>query len=443
MINRNFITGSLLILLFIFFGCEDYSELDPPSLDPGELDPTTYVAIGNSLTAGLQSGALYASAQQYNYPSLIAQQMGVEEFEQPIFEDPGLPGRMRVSNLDPFEMVTDPPNMSPPVNADLQQPFHNLGIPGSIVFDIIDQADFEAKSVERGNPFFAYILRSQAFGETVLNQALNLQPTFLTLWTGSNDILSYVASGGTDTQTIQNRNITFTLAYQTIAQTLANANVPVVLANIPDVTDIPFVNTVPPVIINPATNQPITDPDGNPIFFIGVSPGDKLLLTALDLINQGYGIPTQLGGNNEALPDSVILSVSQQETTQDVVQEFNAVIASVADQHGFGLVDIYSAFNDIAQNGYMMGDQQLTFEYVTGGIFSLDGAHPTSRGQALIANEFISVINQKFNANIPHISVGTIPPSIEIAGNPGPMTMEKLLQIDTSIFADVLDLYRQ
>ncbi|MCK7523017.1 MAG: hypothetical protein MZV64_37730 [Ignavibacteriales bacterium] len=34
-------------------------------------------------------------------------------------------------------------------------------------------------------------------------------------------------------------------------------------------------------------------------------------------------------------------------------------------------------------------------------MFSLDGVHPTSRGQGIIANEFIKVINAKWGTSIP------------------------------------------
>jgi len=441
MISIKNITGGMLILLIAFIGCEDYSELDPPSLDPGELDPSRYVAVGNSITSGFQNNALYESVQQHSYPSLIAQQLNIDEFEQPIFEEPGLPARMRVATDG--SLVVDPPNINPPVNAQLERPFNNLGIPASVLFDVVDQQDFAVKSQQRENPFFAFILRNQALGESILAQALNLQPTFLTLWTGNNDILGYVVSGGTNLlPTAQNPQF-FAAIYSEIGGVLSQANVPVILANIPDVTLIPFVNTVPPVIVDPETEEPITGPDGNPIFYIGVSPGGKVLLTALDYINQGYGIPADLGGNNEPLPEYVVLTVDEQEFAKDVVQTFNSIIANIANEHDFGLVDLHSTYNQLDQDGYTLGEQTLTTEFVTGGIFSLDGVHPTSRGQAIIANEFISVINQEFGASIRQIQVGTIPPSIGLAEGGASKSLSKLLELDTKVFSSVRDLYLQ
>jgi lysophospholipase L1-like esterase len=42
--------------------------------------------------------------------------------------------------------------------------------------------------------------------------------------------------------------------------------------------------------------------------------------------------------------------------------------------------------------------------FVSGGFFSLDGYHPNQKGYALIANEFIKAINNKYNAVIPTIN---------------------------------------
>jgi hypothetical protein len=45
--------------------------------------------------------------------------------------------------------------------------------------------------------------------------------------------------------------------------------------------------------------------------------------------------------------------------------------------------------------------------YITGGIFSSDGLHPTGRGYAIIANEFIRVINTVYKSNLPPCDVNS------------------------------------
>ena len=43
--------------------------------------------------------------------------------------------------------------------------------------------------------------------------------------------------------------------------------------------------------------------------------------------------------------------------------------------------------------GFTDGDFTLTSSLVTGGAFGLDGVHPTARGYALIANQFMKAID--------------------------------------------------
>jgi hypothetical protein len=55
-----------------------------------------YVAIGSSLSAGVRDGGVYAAAQQTSFPALLAQQMGIKDFKQPLLEGNGT-GKKTVS----------------------------------------------------------------------------------------------------------------------------------------------------------------------------------------------------------------------------------------------------------------------------------------------------------------------------------------------------------
>lgn len=60
-----------LMAAAVIGGCTDSAPSGPaPSL--GNVTVKKYVAIGNSLTAGYQSNALYESAQIYSFPNQIA-----------------------------------------------------------------------------------------------------------------------------------------------------------------------------------------------------------------------------------------------------------------------------------------------------------------------------------------------------------------------------------
>ena len=76
------------------------------------------------------------------------------------------------------------------------------------------------------------------------------------------------------------------------------------------------------------------------------------------------------------------------------------------------MLDIHAFFADAVAHGYMVGGITLTSAFLSGGLFSFDGAHPTDLGYAVIANEWIRFINsrggQLTEVNLgPYLGVGS------------------------------------
>ncbi|MGE5436914.1 MAG: hypothetical protein ACM3O3_06765, partial [Syntrophothermus sp.] len=187
----------LYTLLFIaagfFAGCEDRTELtEPAAQNPnrGQVDLTKFVSIGNSITAGYQSGSLFQSAQEFSFPSQIAKQVGTT-FVQPLVGDPGTLGRIEIVSLSPFATQYNSTSGTP-LNIGYPLPYNNLGVPGALLVDIL-KATSSGTSASGNNPIFDLILRGSG---TVFQQARLLQPTFITLWIGNNDVLGFATSGG-------------------------------------------------------------------------------------------------------------------------------------------------------------------------------------------------------------------------------------------------------
>lgn len=269
---KNKLKYLVLILspFLMFLGCQDRTELTAPTPTPfstGTANFTSYVSIGNSLCAGYQSNALSERDQVYSYPNLIAEQSKAGgTFEQPLIMNPGIGGRLRLVNLAPTivaEQSVDPTNPASNLNIALARPYNNLGVPGSILYDMLDTTDFSQKSVARENPFFALILRNQALGKSVVAQVNTLQATFVTVWIGNNDVLGYGLSGGTSgtntligtPHTLPTETVVFQQLYQALLGSLVSTNRGIIVGNIPDVSSIPFFTTVGPLVaINPAIN---------------------------------------------------------------------------------------------------------------------------------------------------------------------------------------------
>ncbi|MCK4358371.1 MAG: SGNH/GDSL hydrolase family protein [Candidatus Cloacimonetes bacterium] len=440
----------LTILSLALIGCEDRTELTAPQTpSTGDADFSCFVTLGNSLTAGYQNNSLYGSAQECSFGNLIAQQVWTD-YEQPLFDDTGTSGKMSLITIDPL-IINYSTESGNPVNLNYPASYNNLGIPGAFLWDVLnatDSTDCYTAQLGYPNALFDVILRNSALGlGSQFQQAKVLNPTFILLWIGNNDILMHATSGGIDPYTPKPF---FETWYGELADSLATLNADVVVANIPDVGAIPYFTTIGHPL-GDGLKQAMAIPGVVGLFYqkhgetVASSFADTLALwnntilitlpgaTYAPLLGQSTGqyyrdndispIPagidtTQVFGLHpqNPWPDALVLDEDEIATIVDVTNSYNNTISDLATANDFVLVDIYTFFNEIAASVYSADGLDFTTEYIKGGLFSLDGVHPTSRGYAIVANKFIETINAEFDAEIPYIYIPTIPGSIPLAG---------------------------
>lgn len=409
----------MLVALCSAAACSsDDSPLAPPNGDHGELDLTRFVAIGNSLTAGYMNGALYRSGQVNSFPALFARRAGVE-IEQPLIANPGIAspgtdeGWLVLVSLSPFVLDRARP-AGIPLNASLTRPYDNLGVPGARLTEAL-AAQTAATSVTN-NGFFDLILRGQG---TWAQQVAALDATFVTVWLGSNDVLGYAARGGDPNETpgLPTPPETFASVYRAFVADLLATTDQIALFNIPDVTSIPFMTTVPPYVVEGLSLEPVLDDDGRLIPLLGpdgpLDPFDLVTIAGAELILEGSGVPVSAGGTGEPLPDAVVLNVAEQTVAQAAVAAYNALIDDLASQHALVLVDVNALLRDLAAGGIVSDGEFLTTDLLTGQVFSLDAVHPTAKGNGLITNSLIEAVNAKFDSTIPLVATSELP-GIEI-----------------------------
>ncbi|WP_116790620.1 SGNH/GDSL hydrolase family protein [Flavobacterium psychrotrophum] len=260
-----------------FTACEPEFEHEVSNVDynAGEADFTTYVAVGNSLTAGYMDGTVSRVGQSYSYPNLLAQQFAVVgggAFTQPSYAEdannlggisgiPGFPTRLVINmHADNPKIPAGPESIAGTSTITLapqQQAFNNMGVPGAKSFHLLlpGYGDAARLSLGAANPY--YVRMATSASATVLGDAMSKRPTFFTNWIGSNDVLSYATSGGTGVDQTGNPNpatygsndITdptyFAGVYTAIINTLTSEGAKGVVSTIPDITSIPFFTTVP------------------------------------------------------------------------------------------------------------------------------------------------------------------------------------------------------
>ena len=349
---------------------------------------TTYVAFGDSLTAGMSNGALVETHQRRSYPALLAAQAGASAFEQPLISEPGIPTELTLVTLIPPVISAKAAKPGAPLRLELARPYNNLGVPSAKVSDLLTR-------VTDGGGFHDLILRGRG---TALAQGLSLKPTMVTLWIGSYDLLGAVVSGRAIEGVTLTPLASFKAAFQSVVDAIKASGAPAVAANLPDVTTIPFVNTIQPVVVSPTTGAPVRV-NGQTVALIGPNgplPANSLItLAAAPLLLKGDGIPAALGGTGRPLPDEVILDLGEVAAIRERVAQYNQVIAEICQGADIPVLDIHAFFANVAAQGYMVGGITLTNAFLSGGLFGYDGVHPTDLGYALIANEWIRLINSR------------------------------------------------
>lgn len=273
-----------------FASCEpEFDNAVDANYSSGEANFSTYVAVGNSLTAGYMDGTVSRGSQENSYPYLLSQQfalVGGGEFTQPSYADDvnNLGGLMLGGNpIGNTRLVIDasqgrPENIAGTSTIEVSnlqaKAYNNMGVPGAKSFHLLapGYGNLAGVALGQANPYF--VRHATTPTATVLGDAMSKSPTFFTNWIGSNDVLAYATNGGaasngtsaaadhnstgnTDVTTYGSNDITnsgvFANVYSTIINTLTTNGAKGVVCTIPSVTSIPYFTTVPYAPIPDAT----------------------------------------------------------------------------------------------------------------------------------------------------------------------------------------------
>ena len=291
----------LAVLAAGFASCEPEFENEVnANYTSGDADFSTYVAVGNSLTAGYMDGTVSRVGQTYSFPNLLAQKfalVGGGEFTQPSYaDDVNNLGGLMLGGM-PIEFFTGDNEFKTRLVIDASQgrpenivgtstievsninegPYNNMGVPGAKSFHlgVPNYGNIAGVAIGASNPYFVRMASNPS--ATVLSDAMAKNPTFFTNWIGANDVLSYATGGGaladdpltptvdesllptaaadhnstgnTNPATYGSNDITnsgvFASVYSSIITTLTSNGAKGVVATVPSVTSIPYFTTVP------------------------------------------------------------------------------------------------------------------------------------------------------------------------------------------------------
>ena len=368
------------------------------------------VVIGDSILAGYGSGGFVgtgATGQVHSAPAFIARRARVK-LRQPLMERPGVPPPYRIDDengngvLDPGEVSRQVDGIGFRDDPDVR--VRNLAVPGEDIQSVFEGVRPQeiAEQLVSGAPDGRDILKFLILGlpiededdvVTQISRALELRPTFLMVWLGNNDILSMATS--TDPTAIDRPVAQFGQLYRQLLSQLAQAGVDMAVATLPDVTSISVLRRAAGEVTQCQRNDGAVEP---------VAADDRI---SIGLDRSRLPIP----------PCSEVLSAVERTQARANVQAFNAEIAAAAAEvqaaRGvtIAVVDAFALFDQLTSSsgfdldGNGTPDVSATF---LGGIFSIDGIHPTRTANALIANAFIDVLNSRFGEAIPPVDVAKV-----------------------------------
>jgi phospholipase/lecithinase/hemolysin len=391
-----------------------YSDLVAPSAARGDMF-NSYVAIGNSITAGYQSSGLTDSTQKRSYAFLLAQSMGTR-FAYPSMNNPGCPAL-----INNFQLQTRVTGTATTcflrATSSAAEVLNNVAVPGAW------SGDPSAASLANSNALTTFFLG----GKTQVEKALEARPTFVSVWIGNNDVLGpAISSGGTATSlaTITSTGA-FTTNYDAILNPLVaqNPDLKGILVGVVDVTLAPimfssatlsvpaFKAAFDAIACGAATSGCFVSTQTTLDASCTSAPGNAALINTFMAFQIRLGahpavVACTPGGASGLIPapvgDILVLTTTEQATVSAAVAAYNGVISAKATTLGFAYYDpnvTLAAQRAIGTVVRTTPSWAATNTFGTG--MSLDGVHPGAAVHILIANAMIAAINTKYGTALP------------------------------------------
>ncbi len=323
-----------------------------------------YVAIGDSLTEGFMGIGVDETRQPFCFPNQLAKKMKTD-FVQPPFKFPGYyiniedVAKGNIEWYEYFYLLIGGRRID---DYDNQEMLNNFGVTGADVTEALE------KTGQEGG-FFHLVLGE--YGKPLVEQALDREPTFVTIFLGNNDLLGAVVECNVKKLTSLKK---FKRSYARLVCKVNNelrenggTIKGVAIANLPDISCIAYLEAARSPSLPRGTLQP---------FFL-YRPTETLNLKPCDL--------WKIKKRHRA---------------------FNRIIKEAAVLNGWAFVDVNKTFLELKAHGRRLirSNGRKTYVMVDaaylGGVFSLDGVHPSIIGSAVMANEFIGSINKTYGTQL-------------------------------------------
>jgi hypothetical protein len=385
-----------------------------------------YVAIGTSVSMGVQSDGVYYASQQHAWPSLLAHLAFAPRFTTPLIQGPGcyspliapLGLRRRLSGAQ-YPAVSATDQTCGLLGADTL-PANNVAIDGATTYaalrvtpETTAVAPTNVESDQRKRLYKAVLLPRNSQVRAMMSQ----KPTLVSVELGANEVLRAVTAGiVVPAAAYRQPDSTFTFypidlwqpQYDAIVDSVAKTGAKALLVSVPLIPSL-----------------------------VGVYPGDDFYQQAgafqslgviinqdcqgsTDLIYAFGKVLTALGSpkpydfscaNNPTIAD-FILTQADTAFIDGLIRQMNTHISAQAASHGWAYLDLNTALAGfVAQKSRFNLSAFLNCPRPFGQYISLDGIHPSSDGQQEIANAAADALNSTYSFAIPTNSPPVLTPA--------------------------------
>jgi len=409
--SRRTVGAVLAAVAALLTACADPAEvLGPPADTPEGQLFRSYVALGNSITMGFQSGGVNDSLQRRSFAFLFAQQLYGEDvderFAYPALAMPGCPPP--IMNFQTLARVGGATSTG--ATCLLRDESRASGVLNNVAWYGAYSFDPFTPVTTQAIPYPTLVLG----GRTQVQRALEAEPTFATVWLGNNDVLVPAQAG------ILTATAGVSPGVTTVANFTTNLNriVDDLVAGAPGLEGALF------GVVN-VTNAPTFFPAAalfNPAFKAGFeayagravtllpscTPTTTSLLNFIAIVPaiRGGTHPAVIGCEKNAVPgtlvgDVYVLDAAELATLASTVAAYNAAIQAAATRLDWAYVDPNPTLVQLrASGGITVVPNLASPTAIFGEYMSLDGTHPGNKSHVLIANLLIDAVNAKYDTDI-------------------------------------------
>ncbi len=369
-----------------------------------------YVAVGSVLSSGVRDGGVFEAAQNTSFPALLAEQMGVKDFKQPLLTANGT--GFKTASIDrngllKFQVTKGIDDTQRNANLPrLDIEVDNLAIPYQKVLDIYSADENKVNSLF-DNRSFRHLQRFSKSDNTKVSyfdivKAKAGKIDFFTFEFGFHDFIQFIEAGGyaTDISYLSNRE---SIGEEVLLKILKENSSSGVILNVPDYLRFPIFKRYSLSKLQAST-------DATQIYIehwqknhVRVAQKGDIFLprnSVVSLIEKGVVGTTE----ENPIKDEDVLDVEEQRFAR--ASGYNEILLMFSGKYKLPIVDLYTVYNQILDGEYIT-EEGITIDpsFPGGNFFSQDGITPTALGQAIITNEIIKVVNSNYHSNIPLVSL--------------------------------------